>query len=122
MTGDIWRKHEKQEKLSQKSVMSVCACVVISFPTGCIIFTTNYSICNEAEITEISSHAPWHTPGTHGSYIKIGWLDYFNQDSVLAGEIDVSAKENFVKQERVEGTGRRHGENCGFKMRFIGDR
>lgn len=74
MTGAIWRKHEKQEKLSQKSVMSVCACVVISFPTGCIIFTTNYSICNEAEITEISSHAPWHTPGTHGSYIKIARL------------------------------------------------
>lgn len=49
-----------QEKLSQKSVMSVC---VISFPTGCIIFMTNYSICNDAEITGVPSHALWHTPG-----------------------------------------------------------
>lgn len=41
--------------------MSTC---VISFPTGCIIFMTNYSICNAAEITEIPSHAPWHKPNT----------------------------------------------------------
>lgn len=31
--------------------------------------------------------------------IRIGWLEYFNQDSVLAGEIDVSAKENFVNRK-----------------------
>lgn len=74
--------------------MSVC--VVISFPTGCIIFTTNYSICNDTEITEISSHAPWHTPGTCGSYKN--WMTRVFQ-SVLAGEIDVSAKENFVNRK-----------------------
>lgn len=74
--GDIgggWGKEKtgnfsREKQLSQESIMSVCVCVVISFPTGCIIFMTNYSICNDAEITEIPSHAPWHTPGTHGSW------------------------------------------------------
>lgn len=32
-------------------------------------------------------------------YIKIGWLDYFNQDSVLAGEVGVHAKENFANRK-----------------------
>lgn len=32
-------------------------------------------------------------------YTKIGWLEYFNQDSVQAGEIDMSTKENFVNRK-----------------------
>lgn len=65
--------------------MSVC--VVISFPTSCIIFTTNYFICNDAEITEISSHAPWDTPGTHGSYKN--WMTRVFKPRVSSSRRDI---------------------------------
>lgn len=49
MTG-IWRSHEILARRSYLRNLSVY--VVISFPTGCIIFMANYSICNNAEITD----------------------------------------------------------------------
>lgn len=69
-TGDTGDNREvaKHENLVRRNYLRIIMSVhAISFPTGSIIFMTNYSICNDAEITEIPSQAPWHTGGTHGS-------------------------------------------------------